>query len=262
MTTFKKVFSCESIYESVKPFHKTSKLFGLTCFDFDLKTKRAYFDLVNILFILAWIFIWIAISISSFRDLSYEELNYSNRGNIIGILYRVMLIANPVIMVCIIILCNYKRKNVSRFLKKIYIFDETLKELGCKAQPSNNNFYFLFICFFGLMMIGIKCYFVSKFGILEGFRFHYLGAVFDSPVIIIMWFHLILSSYSVLTRMKNLGVNFKRLEIQQHRDQLFVRTTIREKVLLKCISKLYVTLLDAIDELNSAFTVEVMGFKF
>lgn len=261
MKSLKKFFECESIYESIKPLHKLSKIFGLSCFNIDSKTKNAQFGLSSVLLILLWISVWIAVTLSSYHDVSFGTSGstlYTNR-KFMAVTYSVVSVASPFLMLCTVVLRNYRRKNISRFLKKIYIFDETLKKLGCEVQPSHSKIYVLFVVLVGFILIGIRLYFVAIFGVQKGFSLIYVGVVLDVPLTVLQLCQLALGSHCVASRMTMLILNFKLLKDKQP-YQCFARTSHKDKAFLKHISKLHFTLVDAIDEVNSAFTIEFVLF--
>lgn len=151
-----------------------------------------------------------------------------------------------------------KRNRVATFLKKIYHFDENLKNVHWKFQVQNRSFYVVFVGFIGCLLIGAKSYFVFKFALDSGnFNLSMLESVFNVPFCILTLAHFLLSSLCVLCRMKALNENFKWLQMNHHRELWHVESVEKEKQILKNLTKLYVNLVDAVDEINSVFTIQV-----
>jgi hypothetical protein len=178
--------------------------------------------------------------------------------NFITVIYVAHNSLNPSICLLVIIYYNLKRNRVTTFLSKIYNFDESLKKLQWKYQVQNQSFYFIFVVLIGFALIGAKVFFVLRFALESGsFNPLMFSSLIDAPVCVITLTHFILSSLSVLCRLKALCKNFKKLQKNHSRDIWIATSLEKEKQMLKNVTKLYYNLIDAIEEINSVFSLQV-----
>lgn len=253
-------FRSDSIYECAKPIYFLSKLFGYSCFSFDFKTKKTCFTFTNILILFCSIGVWGLIASNSLDEKNFSEASKDStftKRNFIAKIYNVHSSLNPLIMLLTVVAHNFQRNHVSRFLEKISIFDETLKKALWSFQSSNSRAYILYIIAALISVNSIKLYFLMKYSMLGEMVLMHVGVALDVAYIIILLSQFLLAAFCVLSRMKLLGRNFKSLHISESRGIFLVRSKFSEKLILQTVTKLYKNLIDAIDEINSVFTIAV-----
>lgn len=257
MDKLKQFFLCDSIYESFKLLHTFSKLFGFTSYKFDFrKKKEAYFDVSSSIQFSAIIFVWICIACKSFQTFTLSE-QLVNSQNFVTIIFVAHAAISPFFYMITIFYHNLKRKNVTNYLKTIYVFDENVKNFQWKFQFQNHNFSIIFVATVTVLLLGFQSFYVFKYTIEAGIvNIELIGLFLIAPIHIITMSNLLLSSFDVLERFKILNRNFTWWQIC--RREISVNTLEKEKLMLKNLTKLYGKLINAIGEINSVYTVQVI----
>lgn len=253
---FRTFFKKESIYETFKLFFYISKFFGFSCFKIDFRTKKVTFNFFSLWIFLTSISVWILISWSSMLQLEREtqtDLKFT-KATFISSIHRIYSAFNPCMMIFVIIFHNSRRKNIGTFLRKIYNFDESLKKLRWEFQYANDNLYVVVVLLIIIGLMILKMRFILYHLTWDGWKniMFYAGVVLDVPALVIILSHFILSSCSVLIRAQILRKNF---ESMQHYG--LSKSLAKEKLIFNNFTRLYKMLIDAVDEINSVFSIEV-----
>ena len=238
---FRNLFLCNSIYESFKILHNFSKLFGFTSYKFDFnKKKGAYFDIFSTIQFSVIICIWLYIDYNAFKKFALSEY-LVNSHDFVLIIFVAHAAINPSFYMLTIFYHNLKRKNVTSFLKTIYIFDENVKNLQWKFQFQNHNFSIIFVSIVTVMLIGLHLFYIWNYAFEFGsVSIEIFAIVLNPPIHVITMSNLLWSSIGVLERFKILNQNIT----WWHRELSVFRTLEREKLLLRNLTKLYGKLIE------------------
>lgn len=253
MNRIKRFWFCDSIYDSYRLLHIFSKTFGFTAYNFDFNKKEAYFDSLSIAELITIIFTWMFFNYKSIQN--FKSIASFSKLNFIYMIFLLLQAINPFLFINITIFHNLKRKSVAKFLQKIHSFDESLKYLQWKFQVKNNYFFMLFVILIFMLLLGVKLIYFSK-TVVEIKMTSVVAVIGDVPIFVITIANLILSSMSVHERFKILRKNFIWWQFGDSRELWVVKTIEKERKMLLNLTKLAVKLLDALDEINSTFTVQ------
>ena len=259
MKSLKTIFKSHSIYECAKPFYFISRIFGFSCFNFDLKKKKTYFDFFSILTLIGSISVWSLVMTDAIDGKNFIKASnnktFTNQ-HFIATIYSVFQVLNPIQMILTLIYHNLQKIRVSRFLKKIYVFDENLKKIKWSFHPSNSRAYILVIVAFAFAYVTLNLYFFIEYSWRDEIIIR-VGICLSTINTVIIHSQFLLTAFCVLSRMKILYKNFESLQLSESRELFIVRSNLNEKIVFQNVTKLYKTLTDAIDEINLVFTITV-----
>ena len=259
MKRLNNILKCCSIYECAKPLYFLSRFTGYSCFNFNFRNKKISFDFFSFLILCGSIIVWGLVANESLDEKFYKKAindkTFTNR-SFVATIETTHKAINPIVMILIVIFHNLQRYHVSKFLRKIHSFDETLKKVQWRFQPSCNRAYILYILGLIGVMSSLKSYFMIKLSMALDI-FIRVGVMLDITFTAIILSQFLCAAFCVLSRMRILRKNFESLQLEKSQKLFLVTPKYNEKSNLQNITKLYKTLIDAIEEINSVFTVTV-----
>jgi hypothetical protein len=258
MEGIKQFFACDSIYVNFRLLHKLSKLFGFTAYKFDFKKgKKAYFDFSSCVTFVFIILAWICIDFQSAQRFGTADEDF-DKENFVSLIFTAHAAISPTLFLITILIHNLRKSHVTRFLREIYFFDEKLKNLQWKFQFRNQKFFILIVVGVTALLVGVKSFYVIRMiKNHQEISFEILAVILDAPIYVVTMSNLLLCSYSVLKRFEILRKNFASWQVCGPYKLWVVKSLERDKKMFWNLTKLYGKLMDALDEVNSVFTIQV-----
>lgn len=253
----------ESIYDSSKFFYVFLKLLGHAPYSFCKKSRQLKVKVWNILEIILSLSIWIAllrIKSVEFRG-SYEGTGVQSI--LLDGLWQSQYMLQYYFAIFILIFNVWKKNHIGNFLLLILNFDEALVRHNWKFKAENFSPTTIFIALLSSTLL-ISVYGVSTFYFqLKTLRLLDVGKIIAYVAVcelfLIVSLQFILSTYCVYARLKVLKKNFRFFLPSNEVDIIPNRLHLaKADGVVKSTAILYDKLANAIEEINSIFSMEVI----
>ena len=250
----------ENIYKSIAPFYYSLKIFGLACYSLNFDTANIKTQFFNSL--LFGIFIC-AISfgaVESFiNDFSFE-IDVENKTISIGKKFYFIL---QIFLSIFVISWNFwNHSAIVKLLKNLAQFDQIIIKERFKykinhVENRHKLMFWLGLSFICLLFISILTYFsqeISEKQIWQYIIVYYIIQIFTMNV-----FQFIFSTYAVISRFEVLIQNTKLYLSSNNNEYFWTETPIaRKSQIARKITMLNDLLHDAIENINSIFSIEIV----
>lgn len=254
------------IYESSKFFFVILKVLGLASFSFENETRHFIVKFHDILILSLSLAIFFGIFSVQFFIIFFDSntitdgSNYGSESIALDKLWAALSIVQNFLIVLAVIYNFLKRKNIERFMKSIFEFDKMLGQLQWQHKVKQ----FKPLIAVGIFAAPLVVYSTYTLLTADDYAEFWLFSSGNSIIIVVHEFNLFLSAQFILSvcciifRLHSLSRNFNDLMITEDDDLKVLKLDpAKEKLVLRNISILYDKLADALDEINSVFSMQV-----
>jgi hypothetical protein len=262
----------KDIYQSSRHFYFILKSLGLAFYRFDAKSMHLKTDSLSYFMCALTLFITIALTFFQIKWFKANDVSVGLGMNILDKLWVNQYYVQQLIAIFIIAFNFAQRKRIESFLNSLYKFDRFVGQMKWKFS-SQKDYHRIISTLFILSSFSF-----SSYAIIENYVFDAYGLLKDtwktfiSIVVFILLFNLyfvlslqfILSAICVKLRLETMMENICFLIPSSTSDIIeHVRMhPTRERLYIKHIGIMYDILADAVDDINSVFSIEVNIFSY
>ncbi|CAO1406705.1 unnamed protein product [Diamesa serratosioi] len=252
------VFGSTNIYESAVPLYYLLKFFGLAPFHVDVTKEKCGIRLQDYFVFLLVFIIYIII----FFTALFDSLTYEYKANsILEIGYIYQYITMIFYTVFIILYGFFKRKHITKLLELLHNYDETVNILNWHFKVTHSKDRKMVIVWIVTILLSsgiLFCLLIIPSSDALIFR-QVVYSIYITLAHIIVLFQFTLSCSAVKMRYeilnKNMSLKFPQIN---HGTQILKVSSDNRTYFIKKTAWLHDTLYEALTEINSIFSVEIV----